>query len=296
MVLRHNTTQRPVPGPACRQTHPAPRTARCAGAPPVHHLAGELTSEEEALLKALLAKQQQAKKTTPTTPTPNPSLAAAGEVEMYEDGGTLVIKTAGGQGDVAIDGTRVAAALEALHQAHAALVTRFDATETKNSQLEARVNATEAKNANLEARVNATEAKNANLEAALAASANNATAAVAELRLDHARAFVERPRRRDVVVERARCRSRARNRTTSDAMVFYRRRRAAALRRLRRVRSHTMPRCRVAPSSRRARRRARPRTCARHDTRGDARRHRRRAPLAPRASLSAARTTRRVLA
>ena len=63
---------------------------------------------------------------------------------MYEADGTLVIKTGGGLGDVDIDGTRVAAALEALHQAHAALAARVDATEAKNAKLEARANEVEA--------------------------------------------------------------------------------------------------------------------------------------------------------
>ena len=93
--------------------------------------AGELTSEEDALLRKLLAKQSS---TDPTTsPHPGPSSAAfAGEVEMYEAGGTLVIKTAGDQGDVVINGKRVAAALDGLQQAHAAMSARVAAVESGN--------------------------------------------------------------------------------------------------------------------------------------------------------------------
>ena len=78
--------------------------------------------------------------------------ASEGEVEMYEAGGTLVIETPRGDGDLVIDGTRVAATLRSLV-----------------------------------ARVGAAEAETARLRAALADTVRNSTQVVRHLRLDHAR-------------------------------------------------------------------------------------------------------------
>ena len=54
---------------------------------------------------------------------------------MYEAGGTLVIETPGTQGDVVVDGKRVAATLEGLQQARAAMVASVGALESDNVKL-----------------------------------------------------------------------------------------------------------------------------------------------------------------
>ena len=67
-------------------------------------------------------------------PCPKPS---AFEVEMYENNGTLVIETAGPNGDLVVDGTRVVSALRAL-EAEAAKMRLDHARQIKETTAKVR--------------------------------------------------------------------------------------------------------------------------------------------------------------